>query len=97
MSNKKYQVTKFIESELHREAKDREHASHLDPKFEKKIYELGTEWALNNHDVNDTIELAKSINYKGNLSENKSFLNGYARGLRLIMIEQMSKTQPAKR
>lgn len=92
MKYQKYHVTPIIESQLRQEEKGKEHASHLDPHYDKKIFELGTKWALEHKDVNDTKELAERINYQGNLSENKSFLNGYSRGLRLLIIE-INETQ----
>ncbi len=88
MKYQKYRVTPFIASQISQEEIGIKHASHLDPHFDKKIFELGTEWAKEHKDVNDTKELAERINYQGNLSENKSFLNGYKRGLRLLIIEK---------
>ena len=45
--------------------------------FSKEDYEKGTEWALEGRDLDEA----------GALGNNKSFLNGYARGLRLIYIK----------
>ena len=77
----------IIENDLRR-AKNREMTvKNYDRTYDREIYEQGTEWALAKKDLSEA----------GDLKNNKSFLNGYARGLRLLQIEMESVTEPKRR
>ena len=77
----------IIENDLRR-AKNREMTvKNYDRTYDREIYEQGTEWALAKKDLSEA----------GDLQNNKSFLNGYARGLRLLQIEMESVTEPKRR
>ncbi len=80
-------ISDLIEADDTRNKIGRQHQNNLDHNYNKELYEKGTEWALNKRDIEDA----------GEFAENKSFLNGYARGLRLLIIEHYSENSPLKR
>ena len=87
MKKKPLDMRSIYESDMIRAKKEQEHYSHIDHDYDPVKYEEGTKAA----------KTGTSLDEVGELANNKSFLNGYARGLRLIKIEQISETPKMKR
>ena len=79
--------SEIIDYNLKKAQNRAETIKNYDRTYKQEIYQKGTEWALAKKDLSEA----------GELQNNKSFLNGYARGLRLLKIEMESVTEPKRR
>ena len=78
MKKPKSMYSSMIAEEMMKTAAGKERYSRIDHNYDKELYMLGTEFAKAGINLENVGEYAK----------NKSFLNGYNRGLRLLKIEE---------